>query len=146
MRGTAIEWYYKQAQGEPPEAAIRGILQKTYSQKFRKIYRKIPVPESLFNKVAGLHIRVTASEPLNKHFVHFSFCKIILIPLGLYFLFEVHKTFTTIINSITHTLFPTKQNMFEVKKLQARRPVTLLKETEHGVFLWLLRNFYSFFI
>ena len=27
---------------------------KMYSYKFRKIHRKTPVPESLFNKVAGL--------------------------------------------------------------------------------------------
>ena len=29
---------------------------KMYSYKFRKIHRKTPVPESLFNKVAGLNV------------------------------------------------------------------------------------------
>ena len=41
-----------------PEAAVRRC-----STKFRKIYRKTPVLESVFNKVAGLkeHLRKNAS-------------------------------------------------------------------------------------
>ena len=30
------------------EAATRGVLQKMCSQRFRKIHRKTPMPESLF--------------------------------------------------------------------------------------------------
>ena len=33
---------------------FRGVLKKRSSQKFHKIHRKALVPESLFNKVAGL--------------------------------------------------------------------------------------------
>ena len=33
---------------ESPEAANGGILEKSCSQKFRKIHRKTPAPESLF--------------------------------------------------------------------------------------------------
>ena len=40
-----------------PEAATRGVLQKRYSLKLRNIYRKLPVLEALFNKVAGLQSR-----------------------------------------------------------------------------------------
>ena len=36
------------------EAATRGALCKKRSLEFHKIHRKTPVPESLFNKVAGL--------------------------------------------------------------------------------------------
>ena len=36
------------------EAAIGGVLLKEMFLKFRKFYRKIPVLESLFNKVVGL--------------------------------------------------------------------------------------------
>ena len=32
------------------------FLKKSYSYKFRNIHRKAPVLESLFNKVAGLHV------------------------------------------------------------------------------------------
>ena len=37
-------------QKQPPEA----FCKKKYSNEFRKIHRKILVPGSLFNKVAGL--------------------------------------------------------------------------------------------
>ena len=33
---------------------IKTLTQKRYFYKFRKIHRKTPVPESFFNKVAGL--------------------------------------------------------------------------------------------
>ena len=36
------------------EAATRGVLCKKCSLKFHKIHKKTPVPESLFNEVAGL--------------------------------------------------------------------------------------------
>ena len=32
---------------------MRGVLEKKCCSKFRRIHRKTPVPESLFNKVAG---------------------------------------------------------------------------------------------
>ena len=48
--------------------------------------------EHFKNNFSTKNIRETAFEPLSKYFVHFSFCKIILIPLGLYFLSEVLKT------------------------------------------------------
>ena len=35
-----------------------GVLQKSCSQKICKIHRKTPVPESLFNNVAGLSLRL----------------------------------------------------------------------------------------
>ena len=34
----------------------RGVLRKRRPQKFRKIHRKIPLPESLFNKVPGIRL------------------------------------------------------------------------------------------
>ena len=36
---------------EAQKQSSRGVLRKKYSQKFCKIHRKTPVPESLFNKV-----------------------------------------------------------------------------------------------
>ena len=36
------------------EATTRGVLQKSYSEKFLNIYRKTPVLESLLVKVLGL--------------------------------------------------------------------------------------------
>ena len=36
------------------EAATRVVLCKKCSLKFHKIHKKTPVPESLFNEVAGL--------------------------------------------------------------------------------------------
>ena len=36
------------------ELATEGILKTRCSQKFRKIHKKTPVSESLFNNVAGL--------------------------------------------------------------------------------------------
>ena len=44
------------------EAATRGALCKKRSLEFHKIHRKTPVPESLFNKAAGLWHR---SFPVN---------------------------------------------------------------------------------
>ena len=38
--------------------SLGGILYKMCSKKFRKIYRKTPVPESLFNKVAALSLQL----------------------------------------------------------------------------------------
>ena len=37
-----------------PEAIVQRCSVKRYSKEFCKIYRKTPVPESLFNKVAGI--------------------------------------------------------------------------------------------
>ena len=43
-----VQYYYK-LQKQPPEV----LCKKRYSYKFHNIHRKTPVPESLFNKVAG---------------------------------------------------------------------------------------------
>ena len=52
-----------------PEAATVDALQKCCSYKFRKFHRKAPVLGSLFNKVAGLTWRTTASKHLYQKLV-----------------------------------------------------------------------------
>ena len=47
-------------QKQPPET----FYEKGCSQKFHKIHRKIPVPESLFNKIAGLRPTILLKKRL----------------------------------------------------------------------------------
>ena len=47
-------------QKQPPEA----FCKKMYSWKFYKIHRKTPVPETFFNKVAGLRLATLLKKRL----------------------------------------------------------------------------------
>ena len=58
------------------EAASRGVLQKRCSYKFRKIHRKTPVPESLFNKVADLRPETLLKKETLAQLFSCEFCKI----------------------------------------------------------------------
>ena len=70
--------------------AVRQIIHAAFAIQTQVFFCKFC--EHFKNNFFTENIRGTAFEPLNKYFVHFSFCKIILIPLGLYFLSEVLKT------------------------------------------------------
>ena len=49
------------------------------SQKFWKTHRKTPVPESLFNKVAGLGLLLYQKEAWHRRF-HVNFAKFLRTP------------------------------------------------------------------
>ena len=50
-----------------------GILPKRYSKKFRKIHRKTPLAESLFNKFAGVKLAILLKERLWRRCVPMNF-------------------------------------------------------------------------
>ena len=53
----------------------RGVLRKRRPQKFRKIHRKIPLPESLFNKVAGISLATLLKKRLWHRWFPMNFAK-----------------------------------------------------------------------
>ena len=58
-----------------PKQSPGDSLQKDFCEKFRKIHRKTPVPESLFSKFAGLRTATLLKRDSNRCFpVNFAKC------------------------------------------------------------------------
>ena len=84
----------------------RCFVKKRYSWKFRKFYRKTPVLESLFNKVAGLCFPVKFAKflraPILKNTYGGCFCNTFLILLKWSWLLWLKGDFEMSISSYLH--------------------------------------------